>query len=110
LRPEPPTFDVTELRENARVRVRVCGELDLATASGLADRLRSLHERNTAVLLDLDELDFIDASGLRVVLCAASHAANDGWPFTVTRGSARVRRLFEMVDIDKHVPIEDRVS
>jgi len=30
---------------------------------------------NTAVLLDLDELDFIDASGLRVVLCAASHAA-----------------------------------
>ena len=107
---ELPTLDVTELRENARVRVRVCGELDLATADTLRDRLRSLRERHDAVLLDLDELDFIDASGLRVVVCAARDAANDGWPFTVTRGSARVRRLFELLDIDKHVPVENGVS
>ena len=43
-------------------------------------------------------------------MCAARDAANDGWPFTVTRGSARVRRLFELLDIDKHLPVENGVS
>ena len=105
--PEPPTFDVTELRENTRVRVRVRGDLDRATADALGDRLRSLRECHDAVLLDLDELDFIDASGLHVVLCAARDAANDDWPFTVTRGSTRVRRLFAMLDIDEQLPVED---
>jgi anti-anti-sigma factor len=103
---EPVRFEVTELRESARVRLRVRGELDLATTELLADRLRRLRERNAAVLLDLDELAFIDASGLRVVLDAAGDARRDGWAFTVTRGSAPVRRLFELLEVDEHLRIE----
>lgn len=67
---EPPTFEVIELRETARVRLRLRGELDLATADVLADRLRSLRERNATVLLD------------------------------------RVRRLFDLLDLDEHLPLD----
>ncbi|HKO90786.1 MAG TPA: STAS domain-containing protein [Polyangiaceae bacterium] len=107
---EPLSLELTELREAARVRLRVLGELDLATADVLANRLRALRERRGAVVLDLDDLAFIDASGLRVILSAARDARNDGWEFTVTPGSTRVRRLFVLLDLDKHLPLEGRAS
>jgi anti-anti-sigma factor len=96
---EPLFLEVTELRESARVRLCLRGELDLATADAVADRLRALRERHATVLLDLDELSFIDASGLRVLLTAAHDARNDGWAFALTRGSPQVRRLFDLLDI-----------
>jgi anti-sigma B factor antagonist len=104
--PLPAAFEVIELHEGARVRVRLRGELDIATADLVADRLRRLRERHAAVLLDLDELDFIDAGGLRMVLIAADDARNDGWAFTVTRGSPAVRRLFELLDVDRYLPFD----
>lgn len=100
------TLEVTEFGDAARVRLCVRGELDLATADILADRLRRLQDRHASVLLDLDELAFMDATGLRVVLTAASAARNNGWAFTVTRGSARVRRLFDVLGLDDHLPYE----
>jgi anti-sigma B factor antagonist len=103
---EPLPLELTELREAARVRLRVSGELDIATADLLADRLRGLRDRQAAVLLDLDDLAFIDASGMRVILGAARDARDDGWEFKVTRGSARVRRLFALLDLDQHLPLD----
>jgi anti-anti-sigma factor len=107
---DPLTFEVIELRESARVRLRVRGELDLATADVLADRLRDLRDRNATVLLDLDELEFIDASGLRVILRAASDARRDGWALTLTSGSARVRRLCRLLDVEQDLPLDGGTS
>jgi anti-anti-sigma factor len=100
---EPVPFAVVEVREPNRVRVRVRGELDLATADLVAAHLRRLHEHRAAVLLDLDELSFLDAAGLGVILTAADDARNDGWAFAVTHGSAPVRRLFALVDAETHL-------
>jgi anti-anti-sigma factor len=75
---EHAPFEVTELRETARVLVHLRGGLDLATADLVADRLRRLRERRAIVLLDIDKLAFIDAAGLWVVLAAAQAARNDG--------------------------------
>ena len=54
------------VREAGRVRVRLREELDLASAPMVRERLRRLRERGAAVLLDLDELQFMDMSGLRM--------------------------------------------
>lgn len=94
------------MREDGRVRVRLRGELDLDGAPTVAERLRSLRELRTAVLLDLDELEFIDMGGLRVLLSAAEDASADGSPFTVTRGSPAVRRLLALVQIDGPLPMD----
>jgi anti-anti-sigma factor len=58
------------------------------------------------VLVDLDELEFIDISGLRVLLKAADAASCDGSAFTVTRGSPAVRRLFALVHVDGQLPVD----
>jgi anti-sigma B factor antagonist len=103
---DPQLLEVTESREDGRVRVRLRGELDLATSGLVADRLRRLRAGGTTVVLDLDQLEFIDASGIGMILGAAGDARRDGWAFTVTRGSAPVRRLFELLDIDAHVAFD----
>ena len=103
---ESPLLEVAEVRDAATVRVRLRGELDLAGAPRVNDCLRRLQERGEQVVLDLDELTFIDMSGLRVVLTAAESASHDGWAFAVTRGSAPVRRLFDLVRLDGELPRE----
>jgi anti-anti-sigma factor len=99
-------LDVIEVREDGRVRVRLRGELDLAGAPTVTERLRGIRERREAVLLDLDELAFIDASGLRALLLAADAAASEGLAFTVTRGSRAVRLLVALVGVDGQLPLD----
>ena len=57
-------------------------------------------------MLDLDELAFIDMSGLRVALAAAEEASHDGRSFAVTNGSPAVRRLIELVELDGRLPLD----
>lgn len=103
----PPVLEVVETRDAGRVHLRLRGELDLATAPPVAGRLRELGARREPLLLDLEELTFIDASGLRLVVTAAQAAARDGWVFAITPGSDPVRRLFEIVGLhDGRLPIE----
>lgn len=94
--------------EAGNVRLRLRGELDLASAPTVSESLRRLRERREAVLLDLDELEFIDMSGLRMVLAAAEEASRDGWSFAVTTGSAPVRRLLSLVRLDRPLPLDGR--
>jgi anti-sigma B factor antagonist len=103
---EQPVLEITEVRDTGRVRVRLRGELDLASAPALDDALRRLRERREPILLDLDELGFIDMSGLRVVLAAAEEASADRGAFSVTRGSSQVRRLISLVRLDGQPPFE----
>jgi stage II sporulation protein AA (anti-sigma F factor antagonist) len=103
---EHSLLDIIEVRDAGRVRIRLRGELDLAGAPSLSDRLRRFRERGESVVLDLDELEFIDMSGLRVLLAAADEASRDGWSFAVTRGSVSVRRLLGLVRLDRQLPLD----
>jgi anti-sigma B factor antagonist len=54
-----------EERGGARI-VRLRGELDLATADKFADRLSNLED--SAIVIDLSGLSFIDSSGISVLI------------------------------------------
>jgi anti-anti-sigma factor len=98
-------LELHEVRDEVSLRLVLRGELDLATAPTVADRLVRLRSRHQSIVLDLDELAFMDASGIRVVMAAAREAARDGWVFGVTRGSPPVRRLFEVTALDQYLPL-----
>ena len=103
---EHSLLEIIEVPDGERVRLRLRGELDLAGAPTVRDRLRTLRDRDEPVLLDLDELAFIDMSGLRVLLAAAEEAGRDGWSFAVTRGSPQVRRLIGLVALERQLPLD----
>jgi two-component system OmpR family sensor kinase len=99
-------FRIEEGRRNGVVVLRLRGDLDLASADAVAERLDALSAAGEPVLLDLDNLAFMDSSGLRVVLQAAETSRTSGWRFTLTPGSQQVRNLFASAGVTDRLPIE----
>jgi anti-anti-sigma factor len=97
-------FRLDERRDGERTLLSVHGELDLATVDEVRARLDALQAERRAVVLDLDALQFMDSTGIRLVLQAAQDAERTGWSFAVTRGSRPVRRVFEAAAIHDRLP------
>ncbi|HMJ03568.1 MAG TPA: STAS domain-containing protein [Conexibacter sp.] len=100
-------FEMTERREADTVVVALSGELDYGTAGAVQQRLAELCDAGQPVLLDLDELTFMDSTGIRLVLTACEDANSRDWSFHVTRGSERVRRVLEAAQVIDRLPYGD---
>jgi anti-anti-sigma factor len=101
-------FRVDEGRQGETVVLTLHGELDLVSAEQVAVRLDALRAEGAPVLLDLDALDFMDSSGLRMVLNAAEASDAGGWEFSLTHGPDQVQRLFESTCVTERLPIVPR--
>jgi anti-sigma B factor antagonist len=92
-----------------RVRLVLSGELDLAVAEMLGDRLRQLRTAGCDVRLDLTKLDFIDSSGLREVIAALAASRSDGWQLEIDpQVSEVVRRTVDIAGLHSYFWPEDR--
>ena len=77
--------------------VRVTGEIDLATAPELRQRLDAVIAAGTRTLdLDLSDVTFLDSSGLGVLLAARQELHDKHHRLTVRDPSKRVLRVFEL--------------
>ena len=97
-------FRLEERRNGDCTVLAVHGELDIATVDGVRARLDALQAERRPVVLDVDGLDFMDSTGIRLVLQAVQDAERSDWEFTVTRGSRAVRRVFEAAAIQDRLP------
>ena len=105
----PAPFDVTVRDDGERVRIAVRGELDLATADELeAALLPPLREGRRAVL-DLHGLDFMDSTGVRVLVTAHRAAQEHGGPFSILRCApgTPVQRVLEISGLDGVLDLVD---
>ena len=102
---ESVAFRMRELFDDPdAVRLVVSGELDLAVAEMLGNRLRQLRNEGHAVRLDLSELEFIDSSGLRELIVAVSEARSNGWRFHIDPHlTEAVRRTVEIAGLHSHL-------
>lgn len=95
-------------RTRDAVVVAVAGELDLATAPILQERITAAQELQPPLLvLDLRELTFMDSTGLRIVLAADSAARREVRRLVVVRGPDSVHRVFLMALLDKRLELVD---
>jgi stage II sporulation protein AA (anti-sigma F factor antagonist) len=94
-------------RESALVLV-LHGELDVAYAPELRQELGALAGDGRKLILDLRRLDFIDSSGIAVLLDAARDARRDGWDLGIIRGgSPEVERVLSLTGLDDLLPFTD---
>ncbi|HET6864886.1 MAG TPA: STAS domain-containing protein [Solirubrobacteraceae bacterium] len=96
-----PSFEIHEsVDDDGAARVTLVGELDIAVADGVEERLRRLREAGRRVRLDLSQLDFIDSSGVRAIVLGIKHARQGGHEFEVDRQiSPTVRRMIDIMGI-----------
>ncbi len=92
----------------AGLRVTVRGELDLSTAERLEDALRAAEDRGgERLVLDYSGLEFIDSTGLQVLLDADHRAASAGRRLVVVLGTGEARRVAELADAIDRLTVSD---
>jgi anti-sigma B factor antagonist len=90
------------------VIVRLTGEVDVATAPELDQRLQEIATGgHTHVVIDLSEVEFIDSTGLQSIVRAQYFADANRRRLTLRRGSPQVQRLFEITGLLDRVSFED---
>jgi anti-anti-sigma factor len=101
---------IEERKDSAPRRLSIVGDLDVATAPALAERLDQMQEDKIDVRLDLSNVHFIDSTGIRVLLATIYHARDDTrWKFDVERtldpvvlNTLRVARVADFILGDHH--------
>jgi len=106
--PAPGALSIACVIDNGTASLSLTGELDLATASMLEQRLSELEDHgSTHLMVDLAGLAFIDSTGLRVLLQANTRAQEHGHKLTLRPARETVQRVFEvtgMQDALRFVP------
>ena len=93
----PQQFRVSIVRVDGHSNVRVTGEIDLASATELRQRLNSVIAAGAGDIdLDLSDVTFLDSSGLVVLLATRQRLHDDHHRLTVRNPSKPVERVFEL--------------
>ena len=88
--------------------IALSGELDISTAGGVEEELHRIEEgRPPLLVMDLRSLEFLDSTGLRIVLTADARARREGRRFAIVPGPERVHRVFLIALLDKRLEFID---
>lgn len=99
---------IAERRGEDEIVLELRGELDISTADQLQERLEAARLSEVErVTVDLRALDFVDSTGLRILL-RAQQAANEGsggLAFVPAKG--QVERIMQVAGIDGELTFVD---
>jgi anti-anti-sigma factor len=106
-----PPFSVEREARGAAVILVLGGDLDLATAEEAEQAILEAEAAQPPLLvLDLSELAFMDSTGLRVVISAASRASEQDRRLVLIKGPEMVQRVFEITRLAERLEIVDSVD
>lgn len=106
-----PLLAVETARQERSYVVALKGDFDFA-AAGLVDSELRAAERSGApsIVLDMSRLEFIDCSGVRVVLRALARARRFKIELGIVPGPQPVQRVFDLTGTASQLPLVDAVS
>jgi anti-anti-sigma factor len=101
-------FSIDVRTTDGAVYVVFSGELDIATHGDAEATLREAQESGVAlVVLDLRGLNFMDSTGLRLLVQADSRAHESGQRLAIVRGPEAVHRVLEITGLDAKLDLID---
>jgi anti-anti-sigma factor len=106
---DPRRFAMRSVRAGADQRLHLLGELDLSVI-GTVDREMRRAEAGDAdrIVLDLGELEFLDASGIRLLLRLNARSESNGGRLRIARARApQVQRVIEVTGAAQVLPFLD---
>jgi anti-anti-sigma factor len=107
---EGPSF-VTEQRDGDVVVLEVNGRLDSAGAAAFEQELLGrIAGGDRHIVVDCENLRYINSAGLRVLLVAAKRLSADGGAIAVAAASGQMRSVVQLVGFDSVFPLCDTVE
>jgi anti-sigma B factor antagonist len=95
-------------RDGVLHSIRVEGELDLATAADLERELKRVEATDArSIVLDLSGVQFIDSTGVRLLVQAHARSRADSNRLSLLRGPAAVQRVLELTGLLDRLPFAD---
>lgn len=84
------------------------GELDLASADRVEEELLRIESSDVrSIVLDLSGLEFMDSTGVRLILAADARSRDDGKRLLLRRGPPSVQRVLQISGVEQMLPFTD---
>jgi anti-sigma B factor antagonist len=97
----PQPFRCTVAERDEAALLRPAGELDISSVPILEEHLRdALAGGARRLVVDLRGLDFMDSTGLTLLMRWERESRRDGFDLAIVRGDDRIHRLFELTSMD----------
>jgi anti-sigma B factor antagonist len=101
-------FRLEVRREGQATVIAVTGELDLASSPALQEELDRVAASDADMLIiDLRELDFMDSTGLSVLVRAHQRAEEQGRQLAMVKGPQQVQRLLSLTGVADRLKLVD---
>lgn len=95
-----PTFEFAEF--GGWSILRAVGEIDMATAPRLRQHVQTITApQPDGLILDLDRVDFIDSTGLGVLVGAAKRMRVSGGAMRIVCSQSHLNELFELTRLNE---------
>jgi len=97
--------------ESRSVIVAIEGELDIATADDLREHVQqAMDEHGPWLILDLSALDFMDSSGLNVIISTYRSVREAGGSLSLAALNERVTKVVRLFGLHRQVPVHQNVT
>jgi anti-sigma B factor antagonist len=101
-------FRVEVREQDGAALIAISGELDLASAPALEETLdHALKSDVRLVILDLRDLEFMDSTGLSVLVRGHQAAEEAGRRLTLIQGPPQVKRLLNLTGVTERLIVVD---
>ena len=101
-------LEVTE--RDGRTVVTVHGEVDLATSPQLRDSLAAIVDEGPSIVVDLDDVGFIDSTGIGVLVGAVKRARSSGGDLTLVCTQRRILKVLQITGLTQVFSVYETVD
>jgi anti-anti-sigma factor len=102
-------FEIGSVRDADTGRLKLSGELDLASVSRVEQAVdATLAQGVRTLVLDLSELSFVDSSGLRLFVVLNQRAIAEGWKLSMTRPQEQAMTVFVISGLEENLPFAEK--
>jgi anti-sigma B factor antagonist len=108
--PHEMALDLDETEHDGHAVVVVRGEVDLATSPQLRETLAVLVERSRSVVVDLDQVGFIDSTGIGVLVGGVKRARSHGGDLSLVCTQRRILKVLEITGLTQVFSVFESVD
>ena len=90
--------------------VKVAGEIVASNASVLRDALEMACEPGRRIVVDMEAVSFIDASGVNALVAVANHAGDAHQGLSIQRPSPNVRKILGILGLSHYFGLDGQIE
>ncbi|HAE43351.1 MAG TPA: anti-sigma factor antagonist [Clostridiales bacterium] len=94
------SFQIEKFIEDKKVRIVPVGDLDIVNSKGFKDEVLKLMDENQEILIDGEKLDYMDSTGLGVLISLYKKAKSTNSKLRLTKLKPNIYKLLDITGLN----------